>query len=169
MSTLRFLHTSPVHIPSFNTVLQDVLASGHIDAAFASELTIQHMDDESLLTEARQTGITPALKARLKATLDEAASGGADFVLCTCSSIGGAAEEMGQQTTVPVLRVDRAMAERAIAQGTRIVVAATLQSTLAPTRDLLLSVAQDAVKEVELIDVVCESAWQAFEAGDQQG
>jgi hypothetical protein len=90
-------------------------------------------------------------------------------VLCTCSTIGGCAEELGRTADAPVLRVDRAMAERAIALGPRILVAAALASTLKPTRALLLDAAARAGKAVQLSELLCDAAWERFERGDQPG
>jgi hypothetical protein len=68
-----------------------------------------------------------------------------------------------------VLRIDRPMAEEAVARGTRIVVAAALATTLSPTRDLILAAAHDAGREVAIHDLLCDRAWARFEAGDQEG
>jgi hypothetical protein len=90
-------------------------------------------------------------------------------VLCTCSTIGGCAEEIGRSAGAPVLRVDRAMAERAVELGPRILVAAALASTLEPTRALLLDAAARAGKTVRIGEVLCDSAWPHFERGDHAG
>jgi hypothetical protein len=71
--------------------------------------------------------------------------------------------------SAPVLRVDRAMAERAIALGPRILVAAALASTLGPTRALLLDAAERAGKTVRINELLCDSAWTHFEQGDHAG
>ena len=112
--------------------------------------------------------ITPALAQRIDNTIQSAQADGADVVLCTCSTIGGCAEKT-QLENGTVIRVDRPMAEKAVETGSRIIVAATLQSTLEPTRNLILDVAQKAGKEVQIIELLCASAWSKFEQGDQQG
>jgi hypothetical protein len=61
------------------------------------------------------------------------------------------------------------MAERAVALGRHIVVAAALASTLAPTTDLIRDVAQHAGTDVQISEVLCESAWPKFEQGDLAG
>jgi Asp/Glu/hydantoin racemase len=68
---------------------------------------------------------------------------------------------------VPVLRIDRPMAEAAVAAGGRIAVVATVESTLAPTRSLLLECAAGA--PVEIVDAPCLDAWALFAAGDLEG
>lgn len=158
--TLTFLHTSPVHIATFDGLL----------AELAPQIAARHLVDESLLSEARAAGrITPALERRIAAAVNGAIEEDAAVVLCTCSTIGGCAEELGRQTSAPVLRVDRAMAERAVALGARIVLAAALESTLEPTRALLLDAAARAGSAVDIRELLCARAWEAFERGDQAG
>jgi len=156
--TLTFLHTSSVHIATFDRLLAEI----------APEVPVRHVVDESLLSEARTAGaITPDLQRRIDATVRGAIEQDAGVVLCTCSTIGGCAEDVGRKTSTPVLRVDRAMAERAVALGPRILVAAALASTLAPTRALLLDAADQAGKTVQISELLCVSAWAHFEQGDQ--
>jgi hypothetical protein len=156
--TLTFLHTSPVHIERFQALA----------AQLAPGVPVQHLVHESLLQEARESGITPELTQRVEAILAEAAPQ-SKVILCTCSTLGGCAEEIGQQTGSRVIRVDRPMAEKAVSLGRRIIVAATLASTLEPTRALILEAAQEAGREVELLELLCEPAWVKFEQGDQAG
>lgn len=155
--SLTFLHTSPVHIPTFDQLLADL----------APDIPVRHLVDESLLHTARAAGsVTPQL-AREVENIVQAASREAAVIVCTCSTLGGCAERVGTQTSNTVLRIDRAMAEQAIEVGSRIVVIAALAGTLEPTRQLLHEIAQAAGREIEIVEVVSPTAWAAFEAGDQ--
>ena len=81
--TLTFLHTSPVHMGTFDRLL----------AELAPDIPVQHIVDESLLDEARAQGeITPALNERVRLTIMDAVDEQAGVVLCTCSTIGASAE-----------------------------------------------------------------------------
>jgi hypothetical protein len=158
--TLTFLHTSPVHIPTFDGLLEEL----------APDIPARHIVDESLLQEAREAGaILPPLKQKITDTILNAMAHDTRILLCTCSTIGGCAEEIGQQTIMPILRVDRPMAEKAVALGPRILVAATVTSTLEPTKALILDEAKRANTSVAIIEVLCEAAWVRFTHGDQQG
>ena len=158
--TLAFLHTSPVHIATFDRLLAEI----------APGVAARHLVDESLLAEARGAGaITPALEQRIADALREASAPDGAVVLCTCSTIGGSAEAAGARGGLAVLRVDRPMAERAVTLGRRILVAAALSSTLAPTRELILEAARAAGKPIELTELLCEPAWALFERGDLAG
>jgi Asp/Glu/hydantoin racemase len=91
---------------------------------------------------------------------------GTELVMVTCSSIGPAVDLIQSRFQKPVLRVDEPMAEAAVARGQRIGVAATLLTTLEPTSELLRRKAREAGKQVELVECVCEGAFEAVMAGD---
>ena len=69
-------------------------------------------------------------------------------------------------TLVPVLRVDQPMADLAVQTGKRIGVIATLPTTLQPTSDLVKRRAALAGKEIEMVTVLCEGAFDALMNGD---
>ncbi|XYH99369.1 hypothetical protein ACMHYB_06235 [Sorangium sp. So ce1128] len=148
-----------MHIATFDRLL----------AEMAPTIPAKHVVDESLLRDARASGLTPEVARRIDKAILSAIAGGSAVVLCTCSTIGGCAERAGQNAGHPVLRVHRAMAERAVAAGGRILVAATLASTLAPTRELLLEVAARAGRAISVVEALFEEAWAHFERGDQAG
>jgi len=151
---ITFLHTSPVHVPTFERLLAE--ADPTIPA--------RHIVDETLLSDARAAGLTAALRARISARMREAASGETAVIVCTCSTIGGCAEQVALDR--PIIRVDRAMAEQAIALGRSVLLVAALESTLSPTRALLHEAAARAGASIKVAEAVCRHAWAYFEAGD---
>ncbi|KES09160.1 arylsulfatase [Streptomyces toyocaensis] len=155
---LALLHTSPVHVPVFEA-LRDEIRPG---------LELRHVVAEELLERARATG--PATVADdVRARVRDAADGGARAVLCTCSTIGGVAEAAAAGAGVPVVRVDRPMAGAAVAAGPRVVVLAALKSTLGPTVALIEEEAGRAGRSVRVRTVLVPGAWERFEAGDAPG
>ena len=151
MATIGYLHTADVHVETFRALTAE---RGQQDL---------HLVDATLLADARAHGVDADLEARVADRLRELAARGPDVIVCTCSTLGGIAERV--PLGVPVLRLDRPMAEAAVALGGRIAVVASTESTLAPTRDLLLECAADA--DVTLAP--CLGAWAFFEAGDLDG
>ncbi|MEU6866717.1 aspartate/glutamate racemase family protein [Streptomyces sp. NPDC046876] len=152
MAGLTLLHTSPVHVPVFDA-LRDRDHPGAV---------LRHLVAPELLDRARAQGpeaVAPALRALL------AGSGGP--VLVTCSTLGAVAESLAGELGVPVLRVDRPMAAAAVRTGSRIVVLAALESTLAPTVALLAEEAGG--RAVGVTARVVAGAWDRFEAGDGPG
>ncbi|WP_420036991.1 aspartate/glutamate racemase family protein [Streptomyces sp. cg28] len=152
---LALLHTSPVHVPVFDA-LRDADHPG---------LVLRHDVREELLERARADG-PRSVADDVRTLLEAAAADGADAVLCTCSSIGAVAQEQAAAAGLPVLRVDRPMAARAVAEGPRVVVVATLRSTLGPTAALVEEEAGRAGRAVDLRTVLVEDAWELFLAGE---
>jgi hypothetical protein len=70
---------------------------------------------------------------------------------------------------VPVVRIDEALAEAAVARGSRIGVAATLATTLNPTTRLLEAKARAAGKSVSLQPLLINSAYERLMANDKEG
>src|SRR5712664_1308805 len=134
-STLAFIHTGHVLIPVFAQLAKENLPG----------VDVFHMLDESLI---RNTiaggGLSKPTIRRLLALIESAHDGGADAVMVTCSSIGEGVPIARRQFDFPILRVDEAMAEKAVETGGRIGVAATLRTTLDPTVALLRETAARA-------------------------
>ncbi|MFJ6836838.1 aspartate/glutamate racemase family protein [Streptomyces sp. NPDC091209] len=153
---LALLHTSPAHVPVFDA-LRDEAQPG---------LELRHFVDEELLARARREG-PEAVADDVRALLAAAVADGARAVLCTCSTIGEVAERA--DAGVPVLRVDRPMAAAAVAAGPRVVVLATVASTLEPTLALVEEEARRAGRPVDARTALVDGAWALFEAGDTDG
>ncbi len=157
MTSFGFLHTAAVHVDVFSALLDEISPD---DRAV-------HVVDESLLTDARRRGrVDEDLRRRITTRIDELTAEGAVAILCTCSTIGGPAEEVGRHGGVAVLRADRPMARIAVAGGDRIAIVAALESTIGPTRHLLEESAGAAGRRVAITDAPCLEAWTHFEAGD---
>jgi Asp/Glu/hydantoin racemase len=155
--TLALIHTSPTLTPLF----------GALCAEFMPETTVFHMVDESLIKDTIREGRLQRLTMRrLLSMIESAENAGADAVLVTCSSIGPGVEFGQQLFDIPVIRVDEAMAEAAVRMGRRIGVMATLRTTLEPTIALLREKADEAGIEIEIVESLCDGAFDAVLAGD---
>jgi Asp/Glu/hydantoin racemase len=151
------IHTSPTLTPMF----------GALCSKYIPEAAVFHMVDESLIADTIREGhLRRVTMRRLLKLIESAQLAGADAVMVTCSSIG-AGVVLGQQLfDVPVIRVDEAMAEAAVRMGRRIGVMATLRTTLEPTIALLREKAAEAGIEIEIVDSLCDGAFDAVLAGD---
>ncbi|KGN38239.1 aspartate/glutamate racemase family protein [Knoellia subterranea] len=153
MGTIGYLHTSPVHVPTFDRLTQE----------HSAEAKTLHVVDEDALTLARAA--SPSAVAEVVAAhVRDLRERGADVIVCTCSTIGAIAE--GLRAEPKVLRVDRPMARRAVALGARVGVVVALESTVQPTVDLLREEAAVAGREIEVLVELAEDAWDLFEKGD---
>ena len=131
------------------------------------ETTVFHMVDESLIKDTIREGyLRRVTMRRLLAMIESAEMAGADAVLVTCSSIGAGVALAQKLFDIPVIRVDEAMAEAAVRMGRRIGVMATLTTTLEPTIALLQEKAREAGIEIEIVESLCDGAFDAVLAGD---
>jgi len=155
---VAFLHTSPVHVATFDRLVK----------AADPALRVDHIVDESLLSTAQRVGVDdPALIRRVHQVMSRAAASGAAVVMCTCSTIGCIAEHTPPQPGRSFARIDRAMADRAVRLGPRILIVAALRSTLEPTAQLISESAAALPAEVALQTLWVEGAWPHFERGDR--
>ena len=146
---IAIVHTSLVS----HSVLNDMFASK------APEIKIINIVDDSLLDEVSTVGhVTPDLVNRMCKYFDAAASLGVDLIFNQCSSVGEAAKIAAQTVSVPVLRIDQPMAEKAVSLGSRIGVVATVKSTVAPSCQLVRDMACKAQKEVEVVPYLVDGA-----------
>lgn len=155
--TLAFLHTAEVHVQTFGSLAREI----------APELRVQHLVVEELLADARALGIDDAgLVARVHDAMRDAASDGASVVVCTCSTIGGIAEKTATGGAFAALRIDRAMADRAVRNGPRVLIVGAVESTIDPTLSLVLSAARQAGVGIRASTLLVDDAWVHFQSGD---
>ncbi len=160
MTGIAFLHTAQVHEPTFAGLM----------SSLAPDIPVCHIVDDSLLSDAMAAGeVTEDVRHRIGERLRQAAGRDVGLIICTCSTIGGVAETLDGALGIPVMRIDRAMAERAVELGPRIVVAACIESTIAPTTDLLAQVAGESGRRMTVTTLVIDGAWDKFLAGDLDG
>lgn len=157
--TLALIHTSPTLAPMFTTLC----------AAEMPDVNVFHMVDESLIKDTIRAGRLRGITIRrLLGQIASAEEADADAVMVTCSSIGPGVA-LGQKLfDIPVIRVDEAMAEKAVRMGKKIGVAATLRTTLEPTIALLREKAAEGGREIEIVESLSNGAFEAVLAGDTQ-
>lgn len=136
------LHTAEVHVATFDA-LRDSLAPS---------LPLRHAVHPDWLEDAR-AGRAETLRPKI-ARLAAEADG--PFI-CTCTTLGPLAEELG------ALRVDRPMMETAAGIGGRILMVYVLESTRAPSLELLESLTDAGTT---LRPLALPAAWPLFEAGE---
>lgn len=125
----------------------------------APEVELFNIVDDSLLEEVKTVGhITPAIVSRMCSYFKIAESLGADLIFNQCSSVGEASDIAAKCVNIPVVKVDEAMAEKAVEIGTRIAVIATVASTVAPSSNLVRTKAKLAGKEVVVDEVLVDGA-----------
>jgi aspartate/glutamate racemase len=156
MTRLAYIHTGAVVIPTFATLSAQLLPG----------IEVQHLLDSMIVADLRRDAAGAHIEERLTALGAAAVEAGASTVVISCSSIGGFAAGLSERLGVPVLRIDEAMADEAVAAGGRVAVVATLATTLVPTVALLHERAGLAGVEIDVTDRVIEGAFEAVSAGD---
>ncbi|WP_274649901.1 aspartate/glutamate racemase family protein [Paenibacillus humicola] len=157
MKTVVVIHTGPVTVQPLKDQFRQVLP----------DVRMINIMDDSLLNDAMQAGhLTKEVSSRLYAYMEQAQAMKADLILNACSSVGEAADAARNLLSVPVIKIDEAMADRASEIGSKIGVVATVKTTLEPTVRLIESKAKEKCKPVEVVRQIAEGAFQALLDGD---
>ena len=151
------VHTVAKLVPMFEELAGEVMPGTEII----------HLVDEGLLKDIVAGGeLTSERVSRLASLASFAEASGAEAVMLTCSTVGPGVDTAKESLEVPFLKVDEAMADRAVELGPRIGVIATLHTTLAPTSNLVRDRASAHDREVQVETVLCQGAFEALAAGD---
>jgi Asp/Glu/hydantoin racemase len=160
MSKLAIIHTTPATVESMKALAAEVLPGCDL---------VNFVDDSILPQLASNGGDLREVEERLIHYARFAEQVGADVILEACSSVGEVVTKMQAAVSIPIVRIDEAMAEEAVQRGNRLGVAATLKTTLAPTARLLQAKAAEAGRHVEITPLLIEGAYQKLMAGDREG
>ena len=132
------------------------------------EVTVYQIIDDSLIKEVNANGgPTYGVKRRMYNYFQQAESLGVDAILNQCSSVGEVADAIKPFVSVPVVKVDEAMAEKAVSLGKKIAVVATVPTTVGPSVRLVENKAKEMGKEIEIeTHLVKDAMMILIEKGD---
>lgn len=160
--TLGLIHTSLIFI-NVETMMQDIFKEVMPDVRRINIV------DDSLLADVMARGfISDAVQQRMNMYVKAAEMAGADVILSLCSSLGPAIDEARKGVTIPVIKIDDAMTEKAIHDANRIGVVATVATTLKPTVALLQEKAEILKKPVDIQPGLVSGAFEILLSGDKQ-
>lgn len=160
--TLALIHTSMVFVTIEAPMMQALFTELIPDVRRINIL------DDSLLSDVMAAGgLTDAVQQRMNAYVQSAERTGADAILSLCSSLGPAIDEARKLVSIPVIKIDDAMTERAVQEGARVGVVATVGTTLTPTLGLLKEKSQKLGKPVEIKPRLVDGAFQKLVGGDK--
>jgi len=141
-------------------------------STFASDLPdvrVLNLLDEALLKDAERLGrITPGLVRRMTGLVALHEASGAEAVLFTCNAYSPFVDQVRAQSNVPVLPIDEAMIEQALATGRRIGVLATVAAGLEQQRQSLERAAAAAGRTIEIVAILRADAFAALNGGDAE-
>lgn len=132
------------------------------------EVTVYQIIDDSLIKEVNANGgPTYGVKRRMYNYYQQAESLGVDAILNQCSSVGEVADAIKPFISVPIVKVDEAMAEKAVSLGRKIAVVATVPTTVGPSVRLVEQKAREMGKEIEIeTHLVKDAMMILIEKGD---
>jgi len=157
---LAIIHTTPVTIEPLKELAVKTIGDCEI---------INLVDDSILPQLSKNGGNIQEIAQRWESYAKIAEQQGADCILNACSSIGELVSFTQPKVSTPIVRIDDAMAEFAIHSAEKIGVAATLETTLKPTLELLKQKASEKGKAVEIEPILVASAYQKLMAHDKEG
>jgi Asp/Glu/hydantoin racemase len=161
MRRIAVLHTSFVFVnvePVFNDLFRDLLP----------DVGVIHAVDSDLLATVRREGrISPASAGRMVHLAQAAELAGVDLIFSACSSLGPAIDRAREVVSLPIIKIDDAMARKAVQLGSRIGVLATVPTTLDPTMTLIQEHAAKAGMTVATYPYLCEGAFELLMSGDR--
>lgn len=108
----------------------------------------------------------PNIDAFVRMARDLVELGRVDAILITCSTMNRSYAAVAQAVRVPVVQIDQPMMEAAVQHGGKILIIATLVTTVNSTLALLRETAQRFGKPADCVGVTVADAWQCLSAGD---
>lgn len=130
------------------------------------EAQLANLLDDSLSRDLSVTGeLTEALVQRFLSLAQYAESAGADAILFTCSAFGAAIDACKHAVSIPVLKPNEAMIDRALGSASRIALLATFEPAIAMLEEFkAASIAADT--PLQITTHVVAGAFQALQDGD---
>jgi len=155
--TLGLLYTAPAIVESVNKTVSEVMPS-------VQKFDIT--DNRIIPVILAAGGLTSRIHRIVANYVRTAEDEGADAVLVTCSSISPCVDTARFLVSIPVLKIDDPMTDKAVHSAARIGVVATNAATLEPTTKLLTTKAQAIGSKVQLSTELCKGAFEALSNRD---
>ena len=131
------------------------------------DVKIYNIMDDSLLVDTRTyNGMTPTIASRMLNYAKAAEASGADGVLVTCTSVNEATKFIRPLMNIPILNIEEPVAEMAVKNGKKIGILGTIPTSPAALGRVVQEKAAELGKEIELVPVVAEGAFDVLCAGD---
>ena len=156
---VAFIHASPAAI--------DPLARFYREAA--PELETTNLLDDGLLRFFALRRWDDAEQRLAEMIAAARAAHDCELAMLTCSAVPrGIVENLRPQADFPILRIDDALARRAVQTGGRIGLVVSFPPTLETTRELLNQTALELGVSIEILPELVPEAYHALLAGESQ-
>lgn len=132
------------------------------------DIEVYNIMDDSLLVDTRKySGMTPTIASRMLNYAKAAEASGADGVICTCTSVNHATKMIRPLLNIPMINIEEPVAEMAAKSGKRIGVMGTIPTSPGAISWEIEEKAAEMGKEIEIIPVVVDGAFDVLCAGDR--
>lgn len=149
MHKIGVIHTSAVTLTTLTELFSEIIP----------EAEIINIIDDSLLKEVKTVGhITPDIIARMSGYALNLEKMGAEVILNQCSSVSEAVDVIQKMISIPYVKIDRPMAEKACTMGSKISVIATVKSTVKPSCELVENTARQMKRNVTVSRCLVDGA-----------
>ena len=141
MKSIAIVQTSAVSSKELKELCEEIIP----------EVKVYQIIDDSLIQEVNANGgPTCGVRNRMLDYYRHAVSLGVDLILNQCSSVGEVADQIKPFISIPVVKIDEAMARKAISLGKKIGVIATVATTVGPSTRLIENTAREMNVSVEV-------------------
>ena len=156
MKSIALIHTVKSVADTFEAKLR---------AGVSQDIKVYNMLDEFLAKNPNEIGeFTIENRNRLLNDVKTAEMTGADVIVTTCSTLTPVIEMIRPFIKAPVITIDDAMAKKSVTFGPKVLVMATAESTIEPTKNKVAAEAALAGVEVELSEMVLMDAFKAMQS-----
>jgi Asp/Glu/hydantoin racemase len=127
------------------------------------EIEILNFLDEAMLWVTQKKGVSnPDVLRRMEAILLSAERAGAEMIVSSCTSLSPAIDHALQKISVPVLKIEVALAEEIVPRYQRVRAVVTSTTTIAPIKEIIAAYGEATGKTIELHFHYCEGAFRAL-------
>jgi Asp/Glu/hydantoin racemase len=157
--TVALIHTSFVFFDREKLLFETF-------AEILPTVVLKNIVDDTMLSDVMQEGmISAGVIDRMKLLVQAAEAMGVDAIFNTCSSLGPAFEIAKELVSIPMVKIDDGMAEKAALEGKKIAVLATVPTTLKPTVDLIHDKAEKLGRHIETQGALSQGAFELLMNG----
>ena len=152
---ITMIHTVTPIVDNLKAIFKEKLGN--------SSATIYNIVDDSILPRILNNGsLSPEIISTVYQHISSAERMGSDIILVTCSSISEVVDIVSPLVSVPIIKIDDAMTDEAVKIADNIAVVATIKTTLNPTINQLKEKMVKAGKQINLVPLLCSSAYKAL-------
>lgn len=132
------------------------------------DIKVFNIMDDSLLADTRKyEGMTPLIATRMLNYAKAAEGSGADGIIVTCTSVNQATKYIRPLLNIPIINIEEPVAGLAVKNGKKIGILATLPTSPNAIGRTIMEKAEEMGKEVELVSLVAEGAFDELCAGNR--